>query len=70
MKPGVLTVATNENRGRIMGIYTAMLSVTFAVGPIIVPFTGIHGFLPWGIGIAFVLMGLYPLALRAHPRRE
>jgi MFS family permease len=57
----VLTVATNENRGRIMGIYTAMLSVTFAVGPIIVPFTGIHGFLPWGIGIAFVLMGLIPL---------
>ena len=57
----VLTVATDENRGRIMGIYTAMLSVTFAVGPMLLPFTGLHGLMPWLIGIAFVLLGLVPL---------
>lgn len=57
----VLTVATNENRGRIMGIYTSMLSVTFAVGPTLLPFTGIHGFAPWLICIIFVLGGLIPL---------
>lgn len=57
----VLTVATNENRGRIMGIYTAMLSVTFAVGPIILPFTGVDGLAPWLICIVFVLLGLIPL---------
>lgn len=59
----VLTVATDENRGRIMGIYTSMLSATFAVGPVILPFTGIHGLAPWLICIAFVLMGLGPLLL-------
>lgn len=57
----VLTVATNENRGRIMGIYTSMLSVTFAVGPIILPFTGTEGLAPWLICIVFVLLGLIPL---------
>lgn len=59
----MLTIATDENRGRIMGIYTSMLSVTFAAGPLIIPFTGIEGFLPWGICIAFVLAGLVPLFL-------
>lgn len=59
----VLTVATDENRGRLMGIYTSMLSVTFAIGPTILPFTGIEGLLPWLICIVFVLGGLVPLAL-------
>jgi MFS family permease len=59
----VLTVATDKNRGRIMGLYTSMLSVTFAVGPVILPFTGIEGLMPWLICIAFVTLGLIPLAL-------
>lgn len=59
----VLTVATDANRGRLMGIYTSMLSVTFAVGPTILPFTGIEGLLPWLICITFVAAGLVPLAL-------
>ena len=59
----VLTVATDANRGRLMGIYTSMLSVTFAVGPTILPFTGIEGLLPWLICIGFVAAGLVPLAL-------
>lgn len=59
----VLTIATNETRGRLMGLYTSMLSVTFAVGPTILPFTGIEGFLPWLICIVFVAGGLVPLAL-------
>lgn len=59
----MLTLATDQNRGRIMGVYTAVLSITFAVGPMILPFTGIHGFLPWGICIAMVLLGLLPLLL-------
>lgn len=59
----VLTVATDQNRGRLMGIYTSMLSVTFAAGPIILPFTGIEGYLPWVICIVFVAAGLIPLTL-------
>jgi MFS family permease len=57
----VLTIATNENRGRIMGVYTSVLSVTFAIGPLILPFTGMDGYLPWMICIACVTAGLIPL---------
>jgi MFS family permease len=57
----ILSAATAENRGRVMGIYTSLLSVTFAIGPLILPWTGIEGFLPWGIGIACVLLAILPL---------
>jgi MFS family permease len=57
----MLSLATQETRGRIMGIYTSMLSITFAIGPYILPFTGIDGLLPWIICIVFVLAGLIPL---------
>lgn len=58
----ILTIATPENRGRVMGIYTSMMSVTFAVGPLLLPFTGIHGFAPWIICFVFVALGLIPLS--------
>lgn len=58
----ILTAATRENRGRVMGVYTALLSVSFATGPLILPWTGIHGFLPWGIGICCILLSILPLA--------
>ena len=57
----ILSAATTENRGRVMGVYTSLLSVTFATGPLILPWTGIHGFLPWGIGIACILLAILPL---------
>ena len=57
----ILSAATAENRGRVMGIYTSLLSVTFAIGPLILPWTGIDGFLPWGIGIACILLAVVPV---------
>lgn len=59
----MLTLANPNNRGRIMGIYTSMLSVTFAIGPMALPFTGTAGYLPWVICIVFVVAGLVPLLL-------
>lgn len=58
----VLTSATNENRGRIMGVYTSMLSVTFGIGPMLLPYTGISGWLPWIICMVCVAIGIAPLA--------
>ena len=58
----VLTFSNEQNRGRIMGIYTSVLAVTFAVGPLLLPWTGIEGWLPWGIGIVFIAMSVLPLA--------
>ena len=58
----VLTFAGDGNRGRIMGIYTSVLAITFSVGPLILPFTGIDGWAPWLIGIACVAACMVPLA--------
>ena len=57
----ILTAADESNRGRVMGLYTAMLSLTFAVGPLILPFTGIEGWLPWLICMACVAISTIPL---------
>lgn len=58
----VLTFAGDGNRGRIMGLYTSVLAVTFSVGPLILPFTGIDGWTPWLIGAACIAAGALPLA--------
>ncbi len=57
----VLTFASEATRGRIMGIYTSVLSVSFAAGPLILPWTSIDGLLPWAIGIVFVIISTIPL---------
>ncbi len=58
----ILTYSTEQNRGRVMGLYTSVLAVTFAIGPLIVPWTGIAGGFPWAIGIGCILLGAVPLA--------
>ena len=57
----ILTATDDNNRGRIMGLYTTILSVSFAVGPAIIPFTGINGRTPWVIGMVCVAMSALPL---------
>jgi MFS family permease len=59
----ILSGAETGNRGRVMGLYTSVLALTFSVGPLIIPFTGINGWLPWLIGIVCVGMSALPLAM-------
>ena len=59
----MLTISNDTNRGRIMGVYTSVLAVSFAVGPLILPITGIDGLSPWLIGAGFVMLGTLPLLL-------
>ena len=56
----ILSIANTGSRGRIMGLYTSILSITFAVGPLIIPSTGIDGWMPWLIGIVCVLASIVP----------
>lgn len=58
----ILSGAETGSRGRIMGLYTSILAITFSVGPLIIPFTGIDGWLPWLIGIGCVGASAIPLA--------
>ena len=47
----ILTFAGAGSRGRVMGIYTSVMAVSFSLGPFALPFTGTAGWLPWLIGI-------------------
>ncbi|CAN5316103.1 MFS transporter [soil metagenome] len=58
----MLSSTESGNRGRVMGLYTSILAVTFAMGPMIIPFTGIQGWTPWLIGTACVGLSAIPLA--------
>ena len=58
----ILTFADDATRGRVMSIYTSILAITFSVGPLVIPFTGIDGWAPWLIGCACVAVSIVPLA--------
>ncbi len=58
----VVTMSAESSRARIMGIYSSILSLTFGIGPTIIPFTGIGGWSPWLICMGFVALGLLPLS--------
>ena len=57
----VLTFAGDGNRGRVMSIYTSVLAITFSVGPLILPWTGIDGWWPWLICVCCILLAALPL---------
>jgi len=58
----ILTFASDETRGRVMSIYTSILAITFSVGPLIIPFTGVNGWAPWLLGSACIAISVIPLA--------
>ena len=59
----IINASNDGNRGLIMGLYTSALSISFAVGPLIVPYTGIDGWLPWALGIVCVALAALPLMM-------
>ena len=59
----ILTFAGTGSRGRIMGIYTSIMAITFSLGPFTLPFTGTTGWLPWLIGITCLGLSILPLTL-------
>jgi len=58
----ILSFAETGNRSRIMAVYTSILSVTFALGPMIIPLTGVDGWMPWLIGMVSVGLSALPLS--------
>jgi MFS family permease len=59
----ILGGADDGNRGRVSGAYTSILAITFSIGPLVIPLTGLDGWMPWLIGMACVAMSAIPLAL-------
>ena len=56
-------LATNQNRGRIMGLYTTILAGGFALGPFILAITGSSGWPPFLVVIAITLTTTFGLLL-------
>ena len=59
----ILTFAGPDSRGRVMGIYTGVMAISFSLGPFALPFTGTTGWLPWLIGITCLGLSILPLTL-------
>ena len=58
----VLSNAKGALRGLIVGIYATCISATFGVGPAVISWVGIEGFLPFGIGAAVLCLAALPIA--------
>lgn len=54
-------VADDDRRGFIAGVYSALMGLGFAVGPVILGLTGSAGMLPFGLSAALVLAAGLPL---------
>ena len=52
------TSAGDKARGRVMGSYMSSQTLTFAIGPFLIPFTGVSGAAPWLVSCGAVLLGL------------
>ncbi len=57
------TVAREESRGRIMGVYMTALMAGLAGGPLIIAAAGIDGILPFLIGVGLMAAAAVPLVL-------
>ncbi len=54
-------LATPASRGRVMGLYATVLSLGFALGPLLMAFTGTTGWTPFLVGAATGLISLVAL---------
>lgn len=55
--------APPERRGLVLGIYTTVLALGFAVGPVLLALVGTNGLWPYLTGALLVLAGLLPVLL-------
>lgn len=56
----IASLAPEDRRGLVMGIYATVLSLGFAVGPILLGTVGSDGFLPFAIGSAVITAAVIP----------
>lgn len=54
-------IATDDIRGRVAALYNTVLSGTLAMGPLIIPLTGIDGWAPFVVGAGCVAVAALPL---------
>lgn len=55
--------ASGPKRGLIIGIYATCISATFGVGPAVVGWAGISGYVPFAIGAGVLLLAAGPISM-------
>lgn len=55
------SLAAEESRGRVIGLYSAALFLGMALGPVILEAVGVHGWPPFLIAAASMLVAVLPL---------
>jgi MFS family permease len=53
--------APADARGRVAAIYGSMLSLGFCIGPFLLPYTGVEGYLPFVLAVILVGLSAFPL---------
>ena len=59
----IVGFADNHHRGKVVAIYSAVLSASFGAGPALVSLIGIEGWMPFLIGAGVIMVGIIPLSL-------
>lgn len=59
-------VAIEASRGRVMALYTTVLALTFAIGPLLITLTGTQGLLPFAVGTIIIFLAGGPLILTGN----
>jgi MFS family permease len=59
----VLDSAKGSSRALTVGIYATCISATFGVGPAVVGWAGIAGYLPFVIGAVVLFLAVFPISL-------
>jgi MFS family permease len=59
--------ASGPWRGRVIGIYATCISATFGIGPAIVGWVGIEGYIAFAIGAGILFLAVLPISLVSAP---
>ncbi|MBG1230797.1 MFS transporter [Aestuariivirga litoralis] len=54
----IQAAADDRTRARVMGLYISIMTLSFGVGPLLIPLTGFAGPWPWLAGMVPLLIGL------------
>ncbi|MEQ9638987.1 MAG: MFS transporter [Alphaproteobacteria bacterium] len=55
------SIAVESSRGRVMAAYMMVMAGGFAIGPAVIPLTGIEGWLPFLVAAGFIVVASVPV---------
>jgi predicted MFS family arabinose efflux permease len=62
----IVQVAHEENRGRIVGLYTTVMAAGFGLGPLVIPITGSEGWAPFLVAVGLIALATLPIFKVSH----